>query len=70
VRYFEPSNPRSLADSLLDLYSNPTKRKKLALQALESLNGITWDVQRQKLCEAVTRLMPGTLDAVKVPAAI
>ncbi|HJU09548.1 MAG TPA: glycosyltransferase family 4 protein [Candidatus Binataceae bacterium] len=70
VLYFEPSNPRSLADGLLDLYSNPTERKNLALQALESLKGISWEVQRQKLCEAVTRLMTGRLEAVEDPAAI
>jgi glycosyltransferase involved in cell wall biosynthesis len=57
VRYFQPSSPRSLAESLLDLYLHPEERQVLARRASEATRNMSWEGQRQSLFKAIERLV-------------
>jgi glycosyltransferase involved in cell wall biosynthesis len=59
VRFFEPGDPESLADGLLDLYLHPEKRRTLIERASTEAAAISWEVQRPKLFSAMERLMAG-----------
>jgi glycosyltransferase involved in cell wall biosynthesis len=59
VRFFEPGDPESLADGLLDLYLRPEKRRTLIERASTVAASMSWEVQRPKLYGAMERLMAG-----------
>lgn len=47
IQYFEPGNPQSLAEGILDLYHHPEKREKLARNAQKVYAEYKWDKQKQ-----------------------
>lgn len=49
VTYFEPGDPRSLAEGILDLYLNPEKREAKASAARKFLRQFAWENQRAGL---------------------
>jgi glycosyltransferase involved in cell wall biosynthesis len=57
LRYFEPADPQSLAESLLDLHSHPEKLQALAGRAREAAKRISWEMQQQTLYKAIERLL-------------
>jgi glycosyltransferase involved in cell wall biosynthesis len=57
VRYFQPSSPSSLAESLLDLYLDPEERRVLARRASEATKHMSWERQRQVLYKAIEPLV-------------
>jgi glycosyltransferase involved in cell wall biosynthesis len=58
IRYFQPENPQSLADNLMDLYCHPEHRQVLARRAYEVIKRISWESQRRILYQAVDSLLP------------
>jgi glycosyltransferase involved in cell wall biosynthesis len=59
IHYCEPSKPESLAESLMDLYWHPEKRRCLALRACEVARSISWHTQRHILCTTIELLLAG-----------
>jgi glycosyltransferase involved in cell wall biosynthesis len=57
VRYFEPEDPHSLAESLIDLHSHPEKLETLAVRAQQVAKGISWGIQQQTLYRAIARII-------------
>ena len=45
--FFEPSNPESLAQGILDLYQHPAKREVLVENSRELYNHYRWEKQRE-----------------------
>jgi glycosyltransferase involved in cell wall biosynthesis len=46
VCYFEPGNPVSLAEAILDLYEHPIKRQSLVQNAQQLFNQYKWEQQK------------------------
>jgi glycosyltransferase involved in cell wall biosynthesis len=59
VRYFQPANAQSLAESLTHLYLHPEERLRLASCAGEAAESICWENQRQTLCRTIELLIAG-----------
>ncbi len=55
--YFEPGNPQSLADEILDLYQNPQKRKTLACNAKNLYAQYCWQTQKDIYLSAYEDLL-------------
>lgn len=47
LRYFEPGDPQSLAEGIIDLYQHPDKRETLAKAAQSLYAGYKWDKQKE-----------------------
>ena len=47
LAYFEPANPQSLAEGIVDLYQHPEKRKMLARNAQELYSRYRWETQKE-----------------------
>jgi glycosyltransferase involved in cell wall biosynthesis len=45
--YFEPGNPKSLAEGILDLYRHPLKRQALVEKSQEVYNDYRWMKQKE-----------------------
>ena len=59
LRYFEPANAESLAESLMDLYRHPEKRRRFGRRASEAAEGLSWHTQRHILCKTIELLVAG-----------
>lgn len=47
LAYFEPANPQSLAEGIVDLYHHPEKRQMLAKNAQELYGRYRWEKQKE-----------------------
>lgn len=47
LAYFEPDNPQSLAEGIIDLYRHPEKRNSLAKNAKELYLNFSWEKQKK-----------------------
>ena len=57
IGYFQPGSPDSLAETLLELYTHPERRRGLSERAREVAKRISWEVQREILYDAVDLLL-------------
>jgi len=62
LRYFEPGNPQSLADAILDLYCHPDKRRSLVENSQRLYGQYRWANQKRAYL-AVYRELVGRLHA-------
>lgn len=51
LAFFEPHNPGDLANQMLGLYRDPTRRHRMATRALEEYAPIRWSVMKQRYLE-------------------
>jgi glycosyltransferase involved in cell wall biosynthesis len=47
LRFFEPDDPQSLAEAILDLYQNPDKRRMLVENSQRLYNQYKWNMQKE-----------------------
>jgi glycosyltransferase involved in cell wall biosynthesis len=47
LRFFEPGDPESLAQGILDLYQHPEKRQTLVENSQKLYNQYKWENQKQ-----------------------
>jgi glycosyltransferase involved in cell wall biosynthesis len=47
LRYFEPGDPKSLAEGIMDLYQHPAKRQALVENAHKLYNQYKWEKQKE-----------------------
>lgn len=57
IRYFEPENENSLAEAILDMYNNPSKRKSYAENANKFEKKYNWEQQKRIYANLVKRLI-------------
>ena len=55
--YFEPGDPHSLAEAIVDLYQNPDKGRRLLANAQRLYEGYRWDTQKEILLETYHELL-------------
>lgn len=57
LRFFEPGNPESLAEGILDLYQHPDKRRSLVENSQRLYNQYRWDKQKEIYLSAYQALI-------------
>lgn len=58
IQYFESGDAESLAEGILDLYNNPSKRQTLVSNAQIKFNEYEWKEQKKKYLAVYQELMP------------
>jgi len=56
VKYVDPEDPISIAESIIRMKSDVEKRKQMALSALEDMKRISWNVMKNKYLDLVYSL--------------
>jgi glycosyltransferase involved in cell wall biosynthesis len=63
--YFEPGNPESLAQGIMELYRNPAKRETLANNAQRLYEQYKWSRQKEVYLSVYERLLNMNITGVK-----
>ncbi|MCP4990667.1 MAG: glycosyltransferase [Colwellia sp.] len=57
INFFEPNNPRSLANTIMNIYNNPDKSKKMVIKGRKVYSRCTWEKEQKKLVKLASRLL-------------
>lgn len=61
VRFFEPGNPGSFEQAVVDLYENPDLRADMSQKGLEFSKTANWSTEKQKYIDLIERLSQGKI---------
>jgi glycosyltransferase involved in cell wall biosynthesis len=56
LAYFEPNNPKSLAEQMVRLYRDPELRGRLAVRAKQEYEPIRWDIMKDRYLRVIESL--------------